>query len=96
MISIEELRKLSELSRIGVPNSELEELRGQLEQILEFVSDVQKADVSGVDEVSVPEHHNVFREDGEAHEAGKYTDAIVANFPDKHNGFLRVKKIIEK
>ena len=96
MLSIEELRKLSELARIGVPDSELEELREQLEKILEFVSRVQQADVAGVGEVTVPEHHNIFREDGEAHVVGKYTEAIVANFSDKHSGFLRVKKIIDK
>ena len=96
MLSIEEMRKLAGLARIRVPDSELEELRGQLGQIVEFVGQVQAADTRGVGELDIPELRNVFREDGEAHEAGKFTKEIVSNFPESDKGFLRVKKILEK
>lgn len=96
MITIEELRKLAGLARIEVPDSELEELRGQLDQILEFVGQVQKADVSSVPELTLPIQRNVFREDGEPHVAGLYTAEITQNFSDSDRGYLRVKKILDK
>lgn len=96
MLSIEELRKLASLARIGVQDQELENLRGQLQRILEFVGEVQKADLSGAGEASVPAHHNVFREDGRPHEPGQFTDDIMRNVPGKERGYVRVKKILEK
>ncbi|HEY4504864.1 MAG TPA: Asp-tRNA(Asn)/Glu-tRNA(Gln) amidotransferase subunit GatC [Candidatus Paceibacterota bacterium] len=96
MLSIEELRKLAGLARIEMPDNELEELRGQLDEILGYVGEVSKADVSSVPEVSVPDLRNVFREDYGPHENGKYSEAIIKNFPSSSNGSLKVKKILEK
>lgn len=96
MLSIEELRKLAQLARIEMPDNELEELRGQLDEIVGFVSQVQNADVSSVPELALPIQRNVFREDGQAHECGMFTEAIVANFPGSERGYLKVKKILDK
>ena len=96
MLSIEELRNLASLARIAMPDNELEELRSQLDEIIGFVGEVQKADTSSVGEVALPELRNVFRDDGVPHETGKFTRDIVANFPDSKDGYLRVKKILEK
>ena len=79
-----------------MPDNELEELRGQLDDILGYVSEVQKADVSNVPATIVPELRNVFREDAEPHRGGAFTEAILSNAPSTENGFLKVKKIIEK
>ena len=103
MLTIEELRKLALLARIEVPDEELESLRGQMEKILEYVKQVQACPAesrTGRDEAGeagdLPQLRNVFREDSEPHESGKYTEAIMANVPSSHNGFVKVKKIIEK
>ena len=107
MISIEEVRKLAGLARIEMPEGELEELRGQLDEILGYVGEVQKADTSSLGERSdlpgggltsgeIAGGRNVFREDAEPHETGKHTDEIVANFPKSEKGYLKVKKILEK
>ncbi len=84
------------LARIEMPDDELEELRGQLDEIIGFVGEVQKADTSSVGEVALPEMHNVFRDDGEPHTTGAYTEDIMKNFPASEKGYLRVKKILEK
>lgn len=96
MISIDEVRKLALLARTDMADNELEELRGQLDEILGFVGEVAKADVSSVPALTMPIPYNTFREDGVPHETGEFTNAIVSNFPDQDNGFLRVKKILEK
>jgi aspartyl-tRNA(Asn)/glutamyl-tRNA(Gln) amidotransferase subunit C len=95
MISSEELKKLALLARIDMPGNELEELRGQLDEILGYVGEVSSADVSSVPEGSVPELRNVFREDGEPHPAGAYTAVIMANAPSQERGFVKVKKILD-
>ena len=98
MLSIEELRKLAELARIDVPDSELEELRGQLGTILDYVAQIQTADTEGVPDAkdSLPTLRNVFREDTLPHETGMYTAEIMANMPASEGGYLKVKKILEK
>ena len=95
MISTEELRKLALLARIEMPDNELEELRGQLDEILGYVGEVGKADVSSVPETSVPDLRNVFRDDGEPHAAGQFTTDIMANAPVSEKGFFKVKKILD-
>lgn len=81
-------------------DNELEELRGQLDEIIGFVGEVQAADTSGVQNPSsegvLPMQRNVFRKDGEPHESGKFTKEIVANFPVSEGGYLKVKKVLEK
>ncbi|OHA72265.1 MAG: hypothetical protein A3A27_00455 [Candidatus Wildermuthbacteria bacterium RIFCSPLOWO2_01_FULL_47_18] len=96
MLGIGELRKLAELARIKMPDNELEELCGQLDEILGYVSEVQRADVSSVPKHILPPLRNVFREDGEAHEHGIFTEAIMANVPSSEGGYVKVKKILEK
>jgi len=102
MLSIEELRKLASLARIAMDDDELEELRSQLDEIIGFVGEVQKADTTSLFELRgastslLPELRNVFRDDGAPHDTGKFTHDIVANFPDSDRGYLRVKKILEK
>ena|SRR3989344_614701 len=102
MLSIEELRNLALLARIDVPDAELEGLRGQLDEILGFVAQVQGADTSSLADIGVtdastlPKLRNVFRDDGEPHETGRYSESIIGNFPSSINGSLKVKKILEK
>ena len=87
---------MAELARIKMAESELEELRGELEQIVEFVGAVQAADASSVPELPLSEHRNIWRDDGAPHEAGKFSADIIANFPSSEKGYLKVKKILDK
>ena len=100
MLSIEELRKLASLARIEMPDNELEELRGQLDEIIGFVGTVQAADTSGVQDPSseavLPKQRNIFRDDGEPHGRGKFSEEIIANFPSSEKGYMKVKKILDR
>jgi aspartyl/glutamyl-tRNA(Asn/Gln) amidotransferase C subunit len=67
MISFEEVKKLALLVRIEVDRKELEELQNDLERILDYVSQLQKAPSREItfskEELKTPELFNIFRED---------------------------------
>ena len=85
---------LAKLARIEVGDSELERLEREIPSILAFVETIQKADVS--DTAPAPKLRNVMREDGEPHESGIYTEALLAQAPEKQANRLVVKQVISR
>lgn len=94
MISKEEVKKLTELARIAVSDTELEELCSDLDRIIDYVSSVQK--LAEKSEATSSRHHNVFREDKSPHESGLYTEVLLAQAPDRAGDFIKVKKVLEQ
>lgn len=95
MISKEEVEKLAELSRIALTEEEKVKLQGELEGILGYIDQIKNATTDGAMMGDLSEHRNVFREDGEPHEPGKYTEKLMAEVPRQNNGYVKVKKILE-
>ena len=93
MISKDDVQKLADLALVAVPDSELEKVAGEMDSILAYVSDVSKLP-SEEGEREKELVYNVMREDVVTNKTGEYTDDIVAQFPDKERGYLRVKKIL--
>jgi len=90
-----DIEKLAELSRLQLSEAEIEQYHKQLDEILEYVSHIQEAsaDVPELTPKDVPVA-NVMREDGEAHEPGVYTDALLSEAPNTQDGYVKVKKIL--
>ncbi len=95
MISADEVKKLADLGRVALSDEEVEKLRGEINSILAYVDVIQK--------VTLPEHpaasvhlalENVMREDGEPHETGAFTEALLAQAPRRDGNYLKVKKIL--
>jgi len=95
MISIEEVEKLAELSRIALSEEEKVKLQGELEGILGYIDVIKNAPTDSATKGDLPLHRNIFRDDGEPHETGEYTDKLLAEAPRKSDGYLKVKKILE-
>lgn len=94
-ISIDEVKKLAELSRIELSEEELEKMRGEIDSILEYVEAIREVPLP--EGVSPSPHlalENVMREDGEAHEPGAYTEKLLSQAPQRDGKFLKVKKIL--
>ena len=94
-ISLDEVKKLAELSRIKLGDEEMEKMRGEIDSILEYVETIQKVPLP--DGVSPSPHlalENVMREDGEPHTPGAYTEAMFSQAPKRDGAFLKVKKIL--
>jgi len=89
-----DVAKLALLSRIAVSDEELAELGREIPEILAFVEQISEA--GGELTKDVGDHYNVMREDGEPHETGEYTEAMLAAMPNTKDGYLQVRKIISQ
>ena len=92
MATPEDVTKLAALARITVPEEKLAQFAQEFDAILGYVSKL--------DELTVPQgtpllpYTNVFREDGEPHEVGKYTEKLAEQFPAREGDLLSVKQIV--
>ncbi len=92
-IELKDVEHLAGLARISISDSEKELLRHDLEEILEYVSQVKDvATKTGIP--SVGELRNVMREDEEPHEASMFTEALLRAAPSREGNRLLVKKIL--
>lgn len=102
MISREEVVNLSKLSKLSLSAEELPKLEVDLNNILNYVSELKNAKAGDVPTnvnrglPSVESHLavNVMREDANPHESGKFSEALIAAFPESQDGRLKVKKIL--
>ncbi len=93
MISENDIEKLLNLARIEVNPDEKEKLRQDVENILAYVGEVEKASVE-IDPAPYPgELRNVMREDGEPHQSGIFTESILSQAPKREGDYLSVKSI---
>ncbi|PCI29732.1 Asp-tRNA(Asn)/Glu-tRNA(Gln) amidotransferase GatCAB subunit C [Candidatus Wolfebacteria bacterium] len=96
MIKAEDVKKLSQLARISVSDSEVEELRTDISAILGYVDKLNEVrEEAGSEHVrAYSDARTVMRDDTDAHEPGLYTDSLLAEAPATENGFYKVKKIL--
>ncbi|HEY4511877.1 MAG TPA: Asp-tRNA(Asn)/Glu-tRNA(Gln) amidotransferase subunit GatC [Candidatus Paceibacterota bacterium] len=92
-IDLETVEKLATLSRIALSPEEKASLRKDMEAILGYVGEIQKA---GVKEESPKAGivRNVLREDVNPHESGAYTEDLLRAAPKREDGYVKVKKIL--
>ncbi len=92
-ITLDEIKKLSQLSRIKMDEEEMKELQCDLEAILSYVEQISEV-VTEEHMAVAGEHRNIMREDGRPHESGEYTEIILEEMPKVKDGYLEVKKIL--
>jgi aspartyl-tRNA(Asn)/glutamyl-tRNA(Gln) amidotransferase subunit C len=85
------VRHLEKLASLRLADDERQELRGQLQRILEYVRQLEAIDVTDVEPTSqVFDSSNVQRPD--AVEPSFPVDAMLANAPDRSGPFYRVPR----
>ncbi len=94
MASAEDVKKLAALSRVSIPEEKLAAFASEFDHILAYVGKLDELSLPKSDQRPISAVRNVMREDGEPHAAGKYTEAITAQFPDREGNHLKVKQII--
>jgi aspartyl/glutamyl-tRNA(Asn/Gln) amidotransferase C subunit len=94
MASPDDVKKLAALARIEIPEGKLKEFAEEFDGILAYIGKLDELTLPKSSERVRPVVRNAFREDGEPHETGKYTEALVEQFPHKEGNALRVKQII--
>ncbi|MEX0918519.1 MAG: Asp-tRNA(Asn)/Glu-tRNA(Gln) amidotransferase subunit GatC [Candidatus Paceibacterota bacterium] len=94
MISKEDIKQLAALARMELPDDEAVKLGGDLENILAYVSELEKVAVPDDLDLSTAPRTNVWREDGAPHPAGRYSADLLKAAPATENNFIKVKKIL--
>jgi len=97
MITREEVQHIAKLARLGLTEQEVEKYQKELSAILDYIEKLKEVDISGVE----PTSHsvlmeNVVREDKISPTSAKATsgrEKIMELFPEKKDGYLKVKSI---
>lgn len=98
-ISTEAIAKLATLSRIDIPEAQLETFSTEIDSILNYVSQIQtivkEADPALIAEAAkkVPKAVNVLRDDVSVRTGGEYHDALLKAAPRSHDGAVEVTQM---
>lgn len=91
-ITSKDIKKLADLARIDISDSEAENLTGEMDSILEYVGQIK--DAGGSIQKIVPDLHNVMREDVATNTGGEYTEDLLNSAPSREGKYFKVKKIL--
>lgn len=99
MLTRDDVNNLANLARIALSEEEKDKLQKDMESILGYVSELQKAPTPNDSEVDRqnPQNYylkNVMREDEGAFEAGLNTETILSQAPKRKDNFFVTKKIL--
>jgi len=89
-----DVKALAELVRMEVGEAELAKLQEEIPAIIGFVEMIAAVDTSGVSEDT--SLRNVTRPDENPHEAGLYTDDLLAGAPAREGNRIAVKQVISR
>jgi len=93
-VSKEDVKHIATLSRLTIPENELEKFTEQFNQILDYADKLQQLDTKDIEPTAhVLPVSNVFREDV-ALPGISHADAM-KNAPDVHNNGFKVPRVIE-
>ena len=94
-ITIKDVEHIAKLAKLEFTDAEKEKFTHQLNQILEYMEQMNKLDTSRVEPLShVIELSNVFRVDEV--KQGVSTEEALKNAPSKTEEFFKVPKVIER
>lgn len=94
MIGQSEIVKLALLAKIALSESELVGLQGEVDAILEHISEIQGAGEDNAVAKETGLNYNVFRDDGEPHASGIFTEALLSAAAKREGKYVKVKKIL--
>jgi len=99
MLTREDVNNLANLARISLSEEEKDKLQKDMESILGYVSELQKAPTLSDSETERqnPQNYylrNVMREDEEPFGAGLNTEAILSQAPKRKGNYFETKKIL--
>ena len=96
-ISSDDVRKVSKLCRLEIPENDIEKYSNQLEGILEYIAQLERIDTLNVPPTTrAVEVVNVFREDTIVSSSSDVRDKILDLAPQREGEFFRVPKILSE
>lgn len=93
-LSREDVLKLAALSKLKLSDDEIERLRDELSEILDYVNLLDSVDVSGLEPTyQVSGLRNVYREDAPK-DYGYEIQDLLKNAPNIQDGQFKVKRVL--
>lgn len=92
----EDVKKLANLSRLEISDSELESFTVQIDSILHYVEQLKEVTAktdNGESRIENAGVRNILRQDKDPHEPNHTAD-LLASAPETQDGFIKVKKIL--
>lgn len=92
-LSLEEVRHVAALARLGMDDDELETMRETLSSILDHIEDINELDTDAISPTAqVVEMNNVWREDEPVE--GFSQETAIKNAADSRDGFFAVSSVM--
>lgn len=88
------VRNIAALARLAVKDEELDSLAGELSNILKFIEQLSEVNTEGVAPMASVAAMELPRRADKVTDGGA-PDAILANAPEKAEGFFLVPKVVE-
>ncbi len=88
------VRRIAHLARIAVADNEIEHLRGEINNMLAFVEQLNEVNVDGVEPTASVEDMKLKMRDDVVSD-GDYVKRVLANAPATDDGFFQVPKVVE-
>lgn len=94
-IDKEAVKRLANLSRLRIPEENLDDMVGEITKIIGWVEQLQDVNTDGVapmnsvvEDMKLPEREDVIT-------GGNIRDQILANAPEEMDGYFLVPKVVE-
>jgi aspartyl-tRNA(Asn)/glutamyl-tRNA(Gln) amidotransferase subunit C len=95
VLTPEEVRHVAMLARLGLTDEEVDTMRAQLVQVLDYIAMLEKLDTSQIPPTAqILSHLNVARPD--VARPSWATNALLANAPATEGDFVRVPAVLEE
>jgi len=96
MITRKEVEHIAKLARLGLPEKEIEKMKGELSKILDYIEKLKEVDVSEAEPTSHSvKVKNVMRRDEKISKSEiRNLKKLLEMAPDKKDGFVKVKSIL--
>lgn len=94
-VSKEEVKQIAYLARLEMSDKEIEKYQKELSGILKYVDQISEVDTKNVEPTAqVTGLSDVWRVD-EKHPSKLTRDEILANAPEKQDGYIKVKPVLD-
>lgn len=93
-VDTKDVAKIAHLARIRVDQAKLEPMTAELNNILDWIGQLNEVDTDGVEPMTSAVQTELRWRDDKVDDGGKQGD-VLANAPDARFGFYAVPKVIE-
>lgn len=94
-LSIEEVKHIASLARVGLTDEEIEKYRKDLSAILDYFKKLEEVNTDDIESIGhITGRFNSYREDKMQDFGGLGKEAILKNAPEKKDNFVKVKSVL--